>query len=400
MGRWFNVLNNAKLILQHEKDYAMRIGEDLSYTGPYGGDKNVRNISNVFLTGGSGYLGRNLIRFFVENGVRVHAIVRSETSEKTVASLGATPFRADLNDVEGMRKAAEGCDTLVHSAAYVKMFGDIRLARQVTVDGTRNVMKVAKDAGIRRAIHVGTEAGCLNARAGPLHNLTEETPLPDRPFGGIYSTTKNEAERVALSFHHDDNFEVVVVRPRLIWGRDDSVVLPGLVHAAKSGLLQWFDGGTYFTSTCHVDNVVEGIVRAATAPVDVVGGESFFLTDGDPVEFKWFVSNMLRAVGAPVPSDDRTIPLKFVWAAAAVAEAACDAANFLLSSVLTWRCEPFVARQSLALVGQEITVDDSKAVFRMGYRRTTSIAEGIEELRRRHGYSPREDDGSGIKKEL
>ena len=60
--------------------------------GPYGGAENAREIKRVFLTGGSGYLGRNLIRFFVENGVEVHAIARSEKSERIVKHLGAVPF--------------------------------------------------------------------------------------------------------------------------------------------------------------------------------------------------------------------------------------------------------------------------------------------------------------------
>jgi len=292
-----------------------------------------------------------------------------------VADLGAVAFRADLNDVEGMMKAAEGCDTTVHSAAFVKVWGDLEIARKITVEGTRNVLQVSKDTlTIDRVVHVGTEAGCLPYDGSSLHNLTERTPLPDQPFPGIYSTTKNEAEKVALSFHEQGQLDVVGVRPRLIWGRDDTVLLPAMVEAAKSGVLQWFDGGEYYTSTCHVQNVVEGIIRAAVSSSAIVGGRPFFLTDGEPVQFKWFISELLRAVDVEPPTS--SIPMRLVWYAAHAAEILCSIDPFGLC-----KDGPFVTRQAIALIGQEITVDDSAAYLEMGYEGMMSMERGLEELR-------------------
>lgn len=204
-----------------------------------------------------------------------------------------------------MMEAAKGCDTTIHSAAYVKVWGELSHAREITVTGTRNVMKVSSmTETIERVVHVGTEAGCIPYDGSPLHNLTESTPLPDKPFPGIYSTTKNEAEKAALAFQGLNNLDVVVVRPRLIWGRDDTVLLPSIVEAAKSGVLQWFDGGEYYTSTCHVENVVEGIVRASVASASIVAGRPFFLTDGKYVAARVFVfpSHRFSNTVLPFPS--------------------------------------------------------------------------------------------------
>eukprot|EP00938_MAST-03A_sp_MAST-3A-sp1_P000960 g960.t1 len=346
--------------------------------GPYGGAENAREIKRVFLTGGSGYLGRNLIRFFVENGVEVHAIARSEKSERIVKHLGAVPFRADLLDIDGMMRAADGCDTTIHSAAFVKVWGNLEEARTITVEGTRNVLRVSKDTpSIDRVIHVGTEAGCIPYYDGSaLKNLTEETPLPERPFPGIYSTTKNEAEKVALSFQDAaGNLDVVSVRPRLIWGRDDTVFLPSMVEATKSGVLQWFDGGEYYTSTCHVENVVEGIVRAAVSDGHVVGGRPFFLTDGAPVQFKWFVTELLRASGVAPPTS--SVPMSLVWYVAHAAEIYCSYFDMF------GLCKdgPFVTRQALALVAQEMTVDDAAAYHEMGYQGRMTMKRGLDEIR-------------------
>merc|ERR1711964_508005 len=127
-------------------------------------------------------------------------------------------------------------------------------AYAVTVQGTRNVMKASAAAGVSRAVHIGTEAGCVDSTGAPLQRLDETTPLPETPFAGVYSTTKNQAERAALEEHYGA-LEVVGVRPRFIWGRDDTVLLPQLAEAANGGILSWFDGGEYLTSTVHVDNV-------------------------------------------------------------------------------------------------------------------------------------------------
>uniref|UniRef100_A0A7S4P629 3-beta hydroxysteroid dehydrogenase/isomerase domain-containing protein n=1 Tax=Paramoeba aestuarina TaxID=180227 RepID=A0A7S4P629_9EUKA len=322
----------------------------------------------VMVTGGSGYLGRNVIRSLLKQNINVKAIGRSEKSRDTITELGAQAYPGDLTRTDLMAVASQGCDLIIHCAASVSQFDDIETMRKINVQGTRNVMEAAIQAGVKRVVHVGTEAACVPHDGGPIVNLDESTPLPSPPFPGVYSTTKNEAERAALSYN-GDKLEVVVVRPRLIWGKDDTVVLAGFVEAAESGVLKWFDGGQYLTSTCHVDNVVEGIELAASVGKP---GESYFLTDGAPVEFRTFVSKMLGAVDVVPPSSE--VPLSLLWGVATVAEGVC--------SVLG--CEPLITKQTLVLVGQEVTVNDSKARNEMGYVGHVSIEEGMRDLRERN----------------
>jgi nucleoside-diphosphate-sugar epimerase len=78
-----------------------------------------------------------------------------------------------------------------------------------------------------------------------------------------------------LSFH-DETMDVIVVRPRFVWGRDDTTALPQLVEAARSSKLVWIDGGQYRTSRSHIDNVAEGVV---CAPRRGCGGQVYFIVD-------------------------------------------------------------------------------------------------------------------------
>ena len=125
---------------------------------------------------------------------------------------------------------------MIHSGASVSSFGSLQESMLVNVNGTHNAMLAAKKAGVLKAIHIGTEASSVNAKGDPLIMLTEETPLPDKPFNTIYTTTKNLAEKAALSYNEFGKFEVVCVRPRFIWGVDDTVILPQLVDAANKGI--------------------------------------------------------------------------------------------------------------------------------------------------------------------
>ena len=79
----------------------------------------------------------------------------------------------------------------------------------------------------------------------------------------------------------------VVVRPRLIWGNDDSSVLTQLEHAVNAGRFMWIGDGRYPTSSCHVDNLCEGLLLAAEKGR---GGVVYFVTDGAPVELRGFVT--------------------------------------------------------------------------------------------------------------
>ena len=84
---------------------------------------------------------------------------------------------------------------------------------------------------------------------------------PDSP--ALYSSTKAQAERLVLDANRD-GLETVVVRPRFVWGRGDTTLLPTMVELVRSGRFAWVGGGEHLTSITHVDNAVEGLVLGAT----------------------------------------------------------------------------------------------------------------------------------------
>jgi nucleoside-diphosphate-sugar epimerase len=317
----------------------------------------------AFITGGSGFLGRRLIPTLREQGHSVRALGRSEAARKVVREAGAEPCEGDLSDVEALKRGMEGCEVVFHAAASLKQWGPRAEFFEANVRGTENVLQAARAAGVKRLVHVGTEAAFVDGT--PMANMDETRPLPARPIGN-YASTKNEAERLVLSVNSPE-LATVVVRPRFIWGKGDTSVLPILVDAVKSGRFRWVDGGKFNTSTCHVANCVEGTLLAAEKGR---GGEAYFLTDGAPINFREFITAMLKTQG--VDPGNKTIPFGLAMTLASVSEA--------LWNFFRLPGHPLITRQELLLAGQEVTVSDAKARRELGYEGRVTREEGLREM--------------------
>src|SRR3954453_23632888 len=236
----------------------------------------------AFVTGGSGFIGGELIKRLLAEGWDVRALARSEGSAGIVRDRGAEPVRGDLDDVAAMTEGARDADVVFHAAAHLGEWGTREEFERGNVLGTKHVLRAARDGGARRFVHVGTEAALMHG--DPLVMVDEGAPLqPHSP--ALYSATKAQAEMAVLEAN-GDGLETVVVRPRLVWGVGDTTILPGVVGAVKSGQFRWIDGGRHLTSTTHVENTVEGLWLGATQGRP---GESYFVTDGEPVVFREFI---------------------------------------------------------------------------------------------------------------
>ncbi len=310
----------------------------------------------AFVTGGSGFVGTFLIKALVKRGHEVAALARSDKAEAAVRAVGARPVRGDLADVDAATRGMTGCDVVFHAAAFTSETGKLADHIPPTVDGTRNMLAAAKAAKVKRFVHVSTEA--VLASGKPIIRADETVPYPAKP-AGPYPITKGMAERLVLEAKGE--LEVVIIRPRFIWGAGDTSLIPKLSEAVRSGKFAWIGGGRYLTSTCHIANVVEGALLAAERGAP---GEIYFLTDGEPVELRGFLSELLLANG--IDAGRKSVPR---WVVKTVA------------AMTGWMKSPPVTKTAIALVGGEVTVDDSKARRELGYLGAMTHEQGLAEVR-------------------
>jgi len=152
-----------------------------------------------------------------------------------------------------------------------------------------------------------------------------------------------------------------------VWGRGDTTLLPLMTEMVSAGRFAWIGGGRHLSSTTHVANVVEGLMLAAQRGEP---GEVYFVTDGEPVVFRDFVTQLLATQGVSAPT--RSIPEPLARALANAGETA-------------WRLLPLPGRPPLTrlafwLSSQECTIRIDKAREQLGYAPPVSIPEGMAEL--------------------
>ena len=320
-------------------------------------------MGSVFVTGGSGFIGGRLIERLRSEGHSVKALARSGEAAERVRARGAEPVSGELGDADSMRAGAEGCELAFHAAAMLGDWGTPEEFEQGNVVGTQNALAACAQAGVGRFVHVGTEAALIAGE--PLVNVDETAPLrPDSR--ALYSSTKARAEQAVRSANRD-GFETVVVRPRFVWGVGDTTLLPVMVDMVRAGRFAWIGGGRQRTSTTHVENTVEGLVLAAQRGRP---GEVYFVTDGEPVVFREFVTELLASQGVAAPS--RSIPTPVAGALASVGEGA-------------WRHLPLPGHPPLTrfaywVSSQECTIRIDKAREQLGYTPVKGIRDGLAEL--------------------
>jgi nucleoside-diphosphate-sugar epimerase len=318
----------------------------------------------AFVTGGSGFVGGRLIERLARDEWTVRALARSDRAADAVRMRGADPVRGELGDLTALVAGMEGADVCFHAAAKVEGFGRWGEFVRANVEGTRNVLRACRAAGVGRAVHVSTEAVLMHGQ--PLVHADETYPLALRsPVP--YSRSKALAEQVVLE-EGGGALDAMIVRPRFVWGRGDTTLLPQLVEGTRSGVFRWVGGGRHLTSTTHIDNTVEGLVLAAERGR---GGRAYFVTDGEPVVFREFVGDLIATQGVTPPS--ASVPAPVVRALAAAGETAWK--------LLPLRGAPSVTRFVSWIASQECTLDDTRARTELGYAPVVAREDGLRELR-------------------
>ncbi|MGO1054947.1 NAD-dependent epimerase/dehydratase family protein [Crossiella sp. CA198] len=212
----------------------------------------------------------------------------------------------------------------------------------------------------RRLVCLSSDAAVQYGR--PLVNATELTPRQPRSPSPLAAATAR-AETTLLA----TGLDTVLIRPRLLWGAGDPRT-PRLRAAVRADRFRWIGGGSQLTDTTHVANAVHALLLAARRGRP---GESYFVTDHDPVAYRHFIADLLAADGLTAPT--RTIGYGRAHALTALSETAWQALRLPgpppLDYLTLWRA------------GLEGTLDISKARVQLGYEPVRTRGQGLAELR-------------------
>lgn len=315
----------------------------------------------IFITGASGFVGGAATRHLCAAGHQVLAMARSDRAEATVRALGAEPVRCDLTTVTA--RHLDGVESVVHCAAYVEAWGPKNAWYEANVLGAQAMLDAAKKAGVRRFVHIGTEAALVHGQH--LRKVDETYPLaPNSPFP--YCATKAQAE-ARVRNANAPGFETIVLRPRFIWGPGDTTLLPTIEAMAKSGRWTWIDHGRAVTSTTHIDNLVHAIDLALT---NGRPGSAYFILDDGERSMREIVTALAATRGLTLP--DRSMPSSLADAIGATCETVWRLFNLQGAPPLTRHAAMVMARDCV-LVGE-------KAKAELGYAPVITVEGGLKAM--------------------
>ncbi len=216
----------------------------------------------VFVTGGTGFIGGEIVRQLRARGDDVVCLARSPEKGRAAAALGCELIAGDLGDAEAIRQGMEGCDAVIHAAAMyeVGIPAKQRPAMwEANVAGTERVMNAALEAKVPRIVYVSTVGVFGNTHEKVVDETYEH---PDEGFTSYYEETKLEAHKIVKRMIAEQDLPAIVVQPGGVYGPGDTSQVADLLQeffAGKLPLLPFPDLGICMS---HVEDIAGGVLLA------------------------------------------------------------------------------------------------------------------------------------------
>lgn len=195
----------------------------------------------ILVTGASGFVGRNVIRQTRAEERAVRALVRSPEKAKTLTAMGVEVFKGDVTDKASLEKAFAGAEALINLVGIIKEKGKDQTFKKVHLEGTQNLVEVAKKAGIKKIVHNSV----IGAGSHPESR---------------YFTTKREAERII----EESGIPYTIFRCSYIYGSDDLIFNTLVKIIRRLPLFPIIGSGEYKLQPIFVGDLITCFFRSLT----------------------------------------------------------------------------------------------------------------------------------------
>ena len=312
------------------------------------------------VTGATGCVGSHVTERLIAEGHRVRTLVRPSSDTRLIDQWGVEKIEGDLTDTAALRRAAEGVNLIVHCAAKVGDWGPVDEYRRANVEGTRVLLETAAGQKLDRFVHVSS-LGVYEARD---HFGTDESTPPATQHIDGYTQSKTEAEKLVLENHKTRGVPVAVIRPGLIYGPRDRVVVPRLVEKIGNGQFRYFGSSDKAMNSIFVGNLVEAIMLAIQNPAAI--GQVYNVTDDDPTSKRRFFGTAARLAGLPEPT--RSIPLGLARFLAPI--------SVFIAGLR--KKPPLINPARIKFLGLNLDYSCEKIKRELGYKPRTSFDDGMK----------------------
>jgi 3beta-hydroxy-delta5-steroid dehydrogenase/steroid delta-isomerase len=263
-------------------------------------------LGRVLVTGGSGFVGANLVTTLLDLGYSVRSFDRAPSPLAPHPQLQV--LQGDITDKAVCAQAVEGIDTVFHTAAIIDLMGGASVSDEyrqrsfaINVGGTQNLVDAGQTAGVQRFVYTSSNSvvmGGQNIAGGD-----ETLPYTSR-FNDLYTETKVVAERFMLSQNGVGDMLTCAIRPSGIWGRGDQTMFRRLFESVIAGHVRVLIGRkSARLDNSYVHNLIHGFILAAQhlVPGGTAPGQAYFINDAEPINMFEFARPVVEACGQPWP---------------------------------------------------------------------------------------------------
>jgi 2-alkyl-3-oxoalkanoate reductase len=323
---------------------------------------NEKNMT-ILLTGATGFLGYRTLEKLVDLPEIDLIIANGRTIKQThFISHEKIKYKlGDLSNLDFVNELVRNVDCIIHAAALSSPWGDYSSFEAANIHSQINLIQTARNNNIRKFIYISTPS--LYFDATDRFNIKESDPLPSK-FINAYATTKRLAE-IELE---NSSIPYIILRPRALTGRGDTVIMPRLIRAFNEGKLKIIGNGKNSVDLTSVSNVVDAIILSLNSKEEAFN-ETYNISNGEPVLLWEKIELVLSKMGKTLPT--KKIPHRIVHLIASLME---------FKSKLTNNQEPPLTKYGVGTLTKSFTMDISKAKKKLGYRPTMSTDDAIDEF--------------------
>jgi hypothetical protein len=270
-------------------------------------------------------------------------------------------YCADIRDPKTLPPALAECEVVYHLAAVASDWAPRDLVFAVNTEGTRNLLRMSRNAGVRRFVLMSTLA--VHAPRG-YRNGDERAPRDRDDMA--YAVSKRLAEDLIFDPRLDGRIETVCIRPGLVpYGPHDHTSFDKLATALRNRTMAFVGNGETLTCTVYAENLAHGALLAGTHPA--APGNIFVITDDRTITWRTLFDLFADAVCAP------PVRFKVPYPLARTAAAALEA----VYSVLRIKQSPPLTRYRASLMARDYHFSCEKARRLLGYHPPVSLEEGV-----------------------
>jgi nucleoside-diphosphate-sugar epimerase len=247
----------------------------------------------ILVTGGLGFTGAALTGRLLDEGHEVRVLDKHPGLVKDeLAARGAAVTLGSVTDRALVDRCTEGCEVVMHLAAAFRETGaPDSLYEEVNVEGTRNTVQAALDAGVRKYIYCSTQGVHGHVENPP---GDENSPIAPEDY---YQETKYRGEEV-LREYDSKGMEWTIIRPTAIYGPGDPERFAMIFRRVYRGKFPMFGTGETFYHPVYIDNLVDAFLLAI--PGGVGAGEAYIVADAEYVPIRELVERVAKALGTEV----------------------------------------------------------------------------------------------------